>query len=70
MKAVIDANAPPHLRAYLYQMVGKEDPTGKATSPTGAAGPLQFTRGTGKAYGLVGPQGDFARMRMPVSKPE
>jgi hypothetical protein len=41
-------------------MTAKEGASGK-DSPTGAAGPLQFTRGTGKKYGLVGPQGDIRR---------
>jgi len=57
-KALIDANVPPHLREYMYRMVSKEGASG-GTSSTGAKGLLQFTKGTGKAYGLVGPQGDL-----------
>ena len=59
-KALIDANAPPHLRDYFYRMVAKESSDNpNLTSKTGAKGLLQFTKGTGKTYGLVGPQGDI-----------
>jgi hypothetical protein len=60
IRQAIDAHVPAHLRPYFYQMTVKEGASGK-DSPTGAAGPLQFTRGTGKKYGLVGPQGDIRR---------
>lgn len=60
LRDIIEANVPPHLRPYIARMVGKEGISGK-DSPTGAAGPLQFTRGTGAKYGLVGPQGDIRR---------
>jgi hypothetical protein len=59
VRQAIDAHAPEHLREYLYRMAGKEGPVAGKRSPTGAAGPLQFTEGTGKRYGLVGPQGDI-----------
>ena len=52
LKSIIDANVPAHLRYYMYNMVAKEGASGK-DSPTGARGPLQFTRGTGAKYGLV-----------------
>lgn len=60
LREIIEAHVPPHLQPYIARMVGKEGISGK-DSPTGAAGPLQFTRGTGKKYGLVGPQGDNRR---------
>jgi hypothetical protein len=55
IKKIIDANVPPAMRDYYYRMVQKEssgDPN--RGSSTGASGLLQFTRGTGKTYGLVG----------------
>jgi len=60
VKRIIDANVPEHMRNYYYRMVAKES-SGNPNlgSSTGAKGLLQFTRGTGKAYGLVGPQGDI-----------
>lgn len=58
LKVIIDQNVPPHLRDYMYRMVAKEGASGE-DSPTGARGPLQFTRGTGRAYGLVGKDGDI-----------
>ena len=60
LKALVDANVPPHLREYMYRMVAKEGASG-GTSSTGAEGLLQFTKGTGKAYGLVGKQGDIRK---------
>jgi hypothetical protein len=57
---VIDYYAPPKDRQLLYHMARKEsggDPS--AVSPTGAKGLFQFTRGTGRKYGLLGPQGDL-----------
>jgi len=59
IKAIIDSNVPPSMRDYYYRMVYKES-TGRPelTSSTGAKGLLQFTKGTGKAYGLVGDGGD------------
>ena len=49
----------PTMRTYLAQLAGREDATGgQQVSPTGAAGPFQFTRGTGRQYGLVGDDGD------------
>src|SRR4249919_1147947 len=58
LKAIIDQHVPEHMRPYMYRMVAKEGGDG-TTSVTGAKGPLQFTKGTGKLYGLVGPQGDI-----------
>jgi len=59
IKAIIDANVPPSMRDYYYRMVYKES-SGNPNlgSSTGAKGLLQFTKGTGKTYGLVGPEGD------------
>lgn len=59
IKAIIDANVPPAMRDYYYRMVQKES-SGRPdlTSPTGAKGLLQFTKGTGRAYGLLGKEGD------------
>jgi len=51
-REIIEAHVPPHLRDYITRMVGKEGASGR-DSPTGAAGPLQFTRGTGERYGLI-----------------
>lgn len=59
IKQLIAENVPPEMQAYATNLVGKEssfNPT--AVSPTGATGLAQFTRGTGKQYGLVGPDGD------------
>lgn len=58
LRQIIDQNVPPHMREYMYRMVEKEGASGE-DSPTGARGPLQFTRGTGRAYGLVGEHGDI-----------
>lgn len=58
LKAIIDQNVPSHMREYMYRMVGKEGASGE-DSPTGARGPLQFTKGTGRAYGLIGKDGDI-----------
>ena len=52
----------PDRQAYLGSLSGGEAPNGPAdVSPTGADGPFQFTRGTGRQYGLIGPQGDQRR---------
>ena len=52
----------PDRQAYLGSLVAGEAPRGPAdVSPTGADGPFQFTRGTGRQYGLIGPQGDQRR---------
>jgi hypothetical protein len=49
----------PDMQAYFGSLVAAEAPNGpRDTSSTGAAGPYQFTRGTGQQYGLVGPGGD------------
>jgi hypothetical protein len=59
IKAIIDATVPEADREYAYRMALKEsnfDPA--AVSPTGATGLFQFTKGTGRDYGLVGQQGD------------
>lgn len=59
IKAIIDKNVPEADRPYYYQLAGKESSFNPAAvSPTGASGLLQFTRGTGRDYGLVGPNGD------------
>ena len=57
----IQRNVPgdPDRQAYLGSLVGGEAPHGpRDTSSTGAAGPFQFTRGTGRQYGLMGQGGD------------
>lgn len=62
VKNLIAANVPPELQAYATNLIGKEssfDPN--AVSPTGATGLAQFTRGTGKQYGLVSDQGDMRK---------
>ena len=47
------------LRDYFYQMLQKESGgNSRSVSSTGAAGPWQFTRGTGKTYGLLDRSGD------------
>jgi len=48
----------PARRAYLGHLAGKEARSATEVSPTGAAGPFQFIRSTGRQYGLVGPDGD------------
>ena len=56
---LIGANLPPARTAYLGQLASKEAKSPTEVSSTGAAGPFQFTRGTGRQYGLVGgPEGD------------
>jgi hypothetical protein len=45
--------ADPERRAYLGQLAGKEAQSADEVSSTGAAGPFQFTRGTGAQYGLM-----------------
>jgi len=62
VKSLIAANVPPELQAYATNLIGKEssfDPN--AVSPTGATGLAQFTKGTGKQYGLVSDQGDMRK---------
>lgn len=57
------------LRDYLVRMASKEssnDPN--RVSSTGAAGLFQFTRGTGKAYGLLG--NNFDKRKDPVANTE
>jgi hypothetical protein len=55
IRAIIDANVPPSMRDYYYRMVQKESSGNPSqSSSTGASGLLQFTRGTGKLYGLLG----------------
>ena len=44
----------PERRGYLGQLAGKEAQSAGEVSPTGAAGPFQFTRGTGAQYGIPG----------------
>jgi hypothetical protein len=46
--------ADPERRGYLGQLAGKEARSASEVSPTGAAGPFQFTRGTGAQYGIPG----------------
>ena len=46
--------ADPERRGYLGQLAGKEAQSADEVSPTGAAGPFQFTRGTGAQYGIPG----------------
>jgi hypothetical protein len=59
IKAVIDKYAPPGDREYYYNLARKESSFNpNLTSPTGAAGLFQFTRGTGRKYGLLGAEGD------------
>jgi len=56
------------MRGYYAQLAGREDPTGgQRVSPTGAAGPFQFTRGTGKQYGLLGDDGTDNRTDVDAS---
>jgi len=57
-RAVIDAHTPPQDREYYYRLAAKEGASGR-TSSTGARGLFQFTGGTGRAYGLVGKNGDI-----------
>ena len=43
------------MQAYLGSLSGDEAPKGaRDVSPTGAAGPFQFTKGTGRDYGIPG----------------
>ena len=44
----------PERRGYLGQLAGREAQSAGEVSPTGAAGPFQFTRGTGAQYGIPG----------------
>ena len=56
------------MRGYYTRLAGREDPTGgQRVSPTGAAGPFQFTRGTGKQYGLFGDDGTDKRTDIEAS---
>jgi len=48
----------PERQAYLGHLAGKEARSANEVSPTGAAGPFQFIRSTGRQYGLIGPEGD------------
>jgi hypothetical protein len=56
----------PERRAYLGQLAGKEAQGPNEVSPTGASGPFQFTRGTGKEYGLL-PGGQDMRQNIDAS---
>lgn len=57
---IIAQNVPPELQSYATNLIGKESSfRPDAVSPTGATGLAQFTRGTGKQYGLVTDEGDF-----------
>src|SRR4051812_47980528 len=72
MSAVGDAigrNEPDEtMRSYYTQLASREDPTGgQRVSPTGAAGPFQFTRGTGRQYGLYGEDGSDNRTDVEAS---
>src|SRR4051812_15680777 len=59
LQAALERNIQdPERRAFLGHLAGKEAQSADEVSPTGAKGPFQFTRGTGKGYGLVGPGGD------------
>jgi hypothetical protein len=59
IKAVIDKYAPPGDREYYYNLAKKESSFNpNLTSSTGAAGLFQFTKGTGRKYGLLDYQGD------------
>jgi len=56
MQDAIAANEPdPDMRAYYGSLSAGEAKNAQDVSKTGAAGPFQFTRGTGKQYGLNGP---------------
>lgn len=57
---VINYYVPPQDRQLMYHMAKKESGgRSDAVSSTGAKGLFQFTKGTGKKYGLLGPQGDL-----------
>lgn len=59
LRAALEQNVPdPERRAYLGHLAGKEAQSASEVSSTGASGPFQFTRGTGRQYGLVGAGGD------------
>jgi len=60
VQGIINANVPEHLRDYITRMVSKESGGREdLRSKTGAQGLLQFTKGTGKLYGLLGPDFDI-----------
>jgi len=60
VQGIINANVPEHLRDYITRMVSKESGGREdLRSSTGAQGLLQFTKGTGKLYGLLGPDFDI-----------
>ena len=44
----------PDMQAYYGSLSGSEAKNAQDVSPTGAAGPFQFTRGTGQQYGIPG----------------
>ena len=55
---ILAATDNPDMQAYLGTLSAREQPRPGQVSSTGATGPFQFTRGTGRGYGLVGDQGD------------
>ncbi|NSZ42841.1 lytic transglycosylase domain-containing protein [Agrobacterium vitis] len=60
IQALIQKNVPPELQDYATNLIGKESSFNpNAVSPTGATGLAQFTKGTGRQYGLVTDQGDM-----------
>jgi len=52
--AIARATPDPDRQAYLGSLAGSEARSAREVSPTGAAGPFQFTRGTGRQYGIPG----------------
>lgn len=55
MQDAIAAREPnPDMQAYYGSLSGSEAKNAQDVSPTGAAGPYQFTRGTGAQYGVPG----------------
>jgi hypothetical protein len=52
--ALAASGLPPERQAYLGHLAGREAQSPNEVSSTGAAGPFQFTRGTGAQYGIPG----------------